>query len=404
MNNLYPLYGFTQQIMQAMDVGPWGALMRLNPLLFPYVEQQLKRFRVYPKPPFDITEVERNGKSIPVHEQILAIEPMCDLVNFVAPGNQSRERVLIVAPLSGHYAALLRETVRAFLPDFDVVITDWRAAQQLPLTHGPFGLDDYVSYVRSFIERLGDKPLHVVAVCQPAVPVYAALSLQAAHKGKMPRSTVFIGGPIDARINPTQVDRFATDNSLNWFRENTIHTVPHGFPGKGRRVLPGFVQYSGFVQLDPRRHLDAESKYLNDIIDASLEADEMKKAEIVARAEKHRRFYNDYCAVMDLPSEYYLDTIRVVFQEFLLAQGKWEVNGELVDPSAINRGKLIVLEGENDNIVGIRQTKAALDLATSLPSAKKFYILAQGVGHYGIFSGWTFRFQIYPQIRDMMLG
>ena len=404
MSNYYPLYGFIQQVMQAIDVGPWGALLRMNPLLFPYAEQQFKRFRAYPKPPFDITEVVRSGKSVPVHEQILTTEPMCELVNFVAIGNHSRERVLIVAPLSGHYAALLRETVRAFLPDFDVVITDWRAAQQLPLTHGPFGLDDYVAYIRSFIERLSDKSLHIVAVCQPAVPVYAALSLQAAHKGKMPRSTVFIGGPIDARINPTEVNKFATGNSLEWFSANTIHTVPHSFPGKGRRVYPGFLQYAGFVQLDPKRHLDAERKYHSDLIDATLQSDENKKAEILARAEKHRRFYNDYCAVMDVPSEYYLDTIRVVFQEFLLAQGKWEVKGELVDPSAITRGKLIVLEGENDNIVGIGQTKVALDLATSLPKAKKFYMLAKGVGHYGIFSGWTFRFQIYPQIRDMMLG
>jgi poly(3-hydroxybutyrate) depolymerase len=376
----------------------------MNPLLFPYVEQQFKRYREYPKPAFDILETLRDGKTVPVSETILHAKPFCELINFVASGNSSHERVLIVAPLSGHYAALLRETVRSFLPDFDVVITDWRAAQYVPLAQGAFTLDDYVGYVREFIELLGDKPLHIVAVCQPAVPVFAALSLQAQHKKRLPHSSVFIGGPIDARINPTEVNKFATSNSLEWFKGNTIHTVPPGLPGKGRRVYPGFLQYAGFVQLDPQRHLEAERKFRSDLLQAALEHDPEKKHEFSERAEKYRRFYDDYCAVMDVPSEYYLDTIKVAFKEFELARGVWEVNGERVDPSAITQGKLIVLEGENDNIVGIGQTKAALVLASGLPSAKKVYELAEGVGHYGIFSGWTFRDKIYPKIREAMLA
>jgi poly(3-hydroxybutyrate) depolymerase len=269
--------------------------------------------------------------------------------------------------------------------------------------HGRFGLDNFVGYVREFIDFLGDQPLNVVAVCQPGPAVLAAVSLQAEFGGTLPKSTVFIGGPIDTRINPTKVNEFATAHSYEWFRANTIHTVPTSFPGKGRGVYPGFLQYAAFVQLDPERHLTAERKYRENRDRAVIEPDPLKRQEYLALAEKHKRFYENYCAVMDVSAEYYLDTIKTVFQEFALPRGKWEVNGILVKPACLTKGKVIVLEGELDNIVGKGQTKAALDLVSNLPVEDRVYFLEKGVGHYGIFSGWTFRDKIYPKVREEML-
>jgi poly(3-hydroxybutyrate) depolymerase len=396
------MYQFVRNFMQALD-GSMANAWRVNPLLFPYVEQVFKSFRAFEKPGFAIAEVVRNGKTVPVEESIIRMKPFCNLLHFKAEGDTERPRVLIVAPMSGHHAALLRETVQSFLPDFDVCITDWLAAEIVPIDQGLFGLDNFVGYIREFIQFLGDKPLHVVAVCQPGPAVLAALSLQAEFGGILPKSTVFIGGPIDARINPTKVNKFATDHSHEWFKENTIHTVPASFPGKGRDVYPGFLQYAGFVALDPERHLDAERKDRENRDRAMLEFDPVKREEYLALAEKHKRFYDNYCAVMDVDAEYYLNTIKTVFQEFSLPRGTWMVHDVLVEPAALTKGKFIVLEGEKDNIVGIGQTKVALDLARNLPSEHRVYFCEEGVGHYGIFSGWTFRDKIYPKVRDEML-
>jgi poly(3-hydroxybutyrate) depolymerase len=404
MGNYYPMYQFLQNFMRALDGSPVGDVLRVNPLLFPYVEQVFKNFRDFKKPEFEITEVVRNGKTVAVEERIVHMKPFCNLLHLKVEGDTERPRVLLVAPESGHYATLLRETVQSFLRDFDVYITDWIAAQQVPVEQGGFGLDQFVGYTREFIEFLGAKePLHVVAVCQPGPAVLAALSLQAEFGGVLPKSTVFIGGPIDARINPTKVNQFATDYSYEWFKANTIHTVPASFPGKGREVYPGFLQYAAFVALDPERHLAAERKYRENRDRAMLEFDPIKRQEFLALAEKHKRFYDNYCSVMDVPAEYYLNTIKTVFQEFSLPKGAWMVNDVLVQPSYITKGRFIVLEGELDNIVGVGQTKAVFDLAVNLSPENKVYFLEPGVGHYGIFSGWTFRDKIYPKVRDAML-
>lgn len=378
-----------------------GDALRANPLLFPYVEQIFKSYRNFPKPQFEIVEVKRNKRVVVVKERIIHMKPFCTLLHFEAEGDARRERVLIIAPMSGHHATLLRETVQSFLPDFEVCITDWQAAENVAVGAGPFRLDHFVAYIREFIEFLGDKPLHVVAVCQPGPAVLGALSLQAESGGILPKSSVFIGGPIDARIHPTTVNTFATSYSHEWFKKNTIHTVPPSFLGRGREVYPGFLQYAAFVQLDPERHLEAERKDLENRERAATESDPIKRQEYLELAAKHKRFYDNYCAVMDVPAEYYLDTIKTVFQEFHLPLGTWSVDGVLVRPSAITKGKFIILEGEMDNIVGVGQTKAALDLAVNVPS--KCYLLEEGVGHYGIFSGWTFRDKIYPKIRAEML-
>jgi poly(3-hydroxybutyrate) depolymerase len=402
MGNYYPMYQFLQNFMQVIDGSPMGDALRINPLVASYAELIFKHYRKFPKPEFAIIEVVRDGQTVVVEERIVHMKPFCNVIHFKADGD--KPSVLLVAPMSGHHATLLRETVQSFLQDFDVYITDWIAAEQVPVEQGGFGLDQFVGYIREFIEFLGaKKPLHVVAVCQPGPVVLAALSLQAEFGGTMPKSTVFIGGPIDARINPTAVNKLATDNSYELFKAHTIHMVPASFPGKGRDVYPGIMQYAAFVQLDPNRHLEAERKYQENKYRAMVELDPAKRQEYLTLAEKHKRFYDNYCAVMDVPAEYYLNTIQTVFQEFSLPMGTWMVNDVLVQPACISKGKFIVLEGENDNIVGVGQTKAALDLVVNLPLKHRVYFLEEGVGHYGIFSGWTFRDKIYPKVRDEML-
>jgi poly(3-hydroxybutyrate) depolymerase len=403
MGNYYPVFQFWQNLIQTFD-SP-GNAWYIPPFLVPYADYLRKNYLHFPKPEFGITGVECNGKMVGVEERIVRMKPFCNLLHFKkADGDKHRPQVLLLAPMSGHHSTLLRQTVGSFLEGFDVYITDWIAAEEVPVEQGGFGLDQFVGYTREFIEFLGaKKPLHIVSVCQPGPAVLAALSLQAEFGGTMPKSTVFIGGPIDARINPTKVNKFATDHSYEWFRANTIHTVPTSFPGKGREVYPGFLQRAGFFALDPERHMEAERRYQQNIYLASIEKDPIKRQEYLALAEKHMRFYQDYCAVMDVPAEFYLDTIKTVFQGFSLPNGTWMVNDVLVNPAYITKGKIIVLEGELDNIVGVGQTKAVFDLVVNLSPENQVYFLEPGLGHYGIFSGWTFRDKIYPKIRDAML-
>jgi poly(3-hydroxybutyrate) depolymerase len=353
--------------------------------------------RSYEKPAWGVDHVAVKGENVPVHVEPVLRKPFCVLQHFRKVIDNPGPKVLIFAPLSGHHPTLLRDTVKSALQDFDVYITDWIDARMVPLADGPFHLDDYVGYCVEFIRALSDESrgfagAHVISVCQPTVPVLAAVSLLAQAKDPaQPKTMVMMGGPIDPRRNPTVVNEFAMGRSHAWFQDQVIHRVPHNYPGFMRRVYPGFLQHLGFVAMNADRHIDAHRKFFNHLIVGDGDS-----------ASAHRRFYDEYNAVMDMPAEYYLDTIKVVFQEFALPKGRMSVRGELVRPEAIRSCALFTVEGELDDISGNGQTEAAHVLCRSIPAEKRKHLLAKGVGHYGIFSGRKFREHIYPQIRDFM--
>jgi poly(3-hydroxybutyrate) depolymerase len=346
----------------------------------------------YEKPGFGITETAIDGAAVAVEERVAVEKPFCRLVRFVKTGVRARQpKVLLVAPLSGHHATLLRDTVRALLPEHDVHVTDWTDARMVPLEHGPFHLDDYVDYIREFIRCLGPD-MHVVSVCQPTVPVLAAVALMADAGEKIaPRTMVMMGGPIDARRSPTTVNDLATRRPMSWFERCVIDTVPGKYPGFMRRVYPGFMQHLGFVAMNPRRHVLAHWEFYNHLVKGDGDS-----------AEAHRAFYDEYNAVLDMPAEYYLDTIRTVFKEFRLARGTWRVRGELVRPQAIRRTALLTIEGELDDISGNGQTEAAQGLCTGIPAGKREHLLVPKVGHYGIFSGRRWRESISRRIGEFV--
>jgi poly(3-hydroxybutyrate) depolymerase len=298
--------------------------------------------------------------------------------------------VLVVAPYSGHYATLLRDTVRSLIQDHDVYITDWQDARMVPLARATFHFHDYVDYVREFIRVLGPE-VHVISVCQPTVPVLAAISLMAAEGQPTPRTMTMMGGPVDTRKNPTSVNTFAIGRPLSWFEERVICQVPYKYPGRMRRVCPGFFLLAGFVYMNAWRHFDSHKDYFFHLVQGDGES-----------AEAHRQFYDEYNAVLDLPGDYYLDTIKMVFQEHALPLGKMRVAGNLVDPSAITASALFTIEGELDDISGMGQTQAAQDLCRRLPASMRRHLTVEGAGHYGIFSGRRYREIIYPQIRDFI--
>jgi len=296
-----------------------------------------------------------------------------------------------VAPLSGHHATLLREAVATLLGRHNVYITDWTDARLVPRAEGDFSLDDYVRYIRAFIRHIGVDRLHVLAVCQPAVPVLAAAALDASAGAPGPRSVTLMGGPIDTRKNPTEVNRFATSRPLRWFESHLLHEVPENYPGRGRRVYPGFLQHAGFIAMNPARHVSSHLDFFHDLADGDH-----------AGADEHRRFYDEYNAVLDMPGEYYLDCVRIVFQQHLLPRGLWEVAGERVAPAAITESALMTVEGQLDDISGLGQTRAAHDLCTGIPADRKRHLTVAGAGHYGIFSGRRWRDIVYPALRDFI--
>ena len=349
----------------------------------------------YGRPAFDIGHVKVNGADATVTEQVLLEKPFCNLLHFKkSRATKNEPTVLIFAPLSGHFATLLRDTVRTMLPDHDVVITDWKDAREVPFRDGPFHFDDYVAYAQEFIQfmqkTLGPN-IHLVSVCQPTVPVLAGVSLLAQHNQLMPNSMTMMGGPIDARKNPTTVNDFAMDRSLSWFEQNVVQRVPQKYAGSMRRVYPGFLQLSGFMAMNPKRHLKSHQDYYKDLVAGDGDS-----------AEAHRKFYDEYNAVMDLPAEYYLDTIVRVFQDQTLAKGLLDVAGERVEPAAIKRTALFTIEGELDDISGSGQTQAAHTLCTGVPAARRQHFTAPEVGHYGIFSGRKYRELIYPRIKEFI--
>jgi poly(3-hydroxybutyrate) depolymerase len=355
--------------------------------------------KAYEKPVFGIDAAEVRGVTVPVVEQTVLSKPFCRLLRFkrysdkgdVIAGLKKDPTVLVVAPLSGHHSTLLRDTVRTLLTGHKVYITDWVDARQVPLDQGTFTLNDYVGYIREFIRHIGPERLHVVAVCQPAVPVLAAASLMAAAGEPGPRSLILMGGSIDSRRSPTKVNEFATKNSLAWFERHLLHTVPGPYAGQGRRVYPGFLQHAGFMAMNPVRHMQSHWDFFQHLIEGDL-----------AGAEEHRRFYDEYNAVLDMPAEYYMDCIRVVFQQHLLPRGLWYVGGERVAPEKIAAGALLTVEGELDDISGVDQTRAAHDLCSGLADDRKQHITVHGAGHYGIFSGRRWREKVYPQVRDFI--
>jgi len=355
--------------------------------------------KAYEKPAWNLDDVEVDGHSLPIIEREVLAKPFCRLLRFkrfsdrpeLLASMKQQPTVLVVAPLSGHHATLLRDTVRTLLRNHKVYVTDWVDARMVPLSEGDFGLDDYIDYIRDFIRHIGAEELHVMSVCQPTVPVLAAVSLMAADGEQTPRSLVMMGGPIDARRSPTAVNNLATQNPMSWFENNVIHTVPYPYPGHGRQVYPGFLQHAGFLSMNASRHVMSHWDFYTDLVKGDLQD-----------AESHRRFYDEYNAVLDMPAKYYLDTIHTVFQAFLLPRGEWKVRGQLVDPAAIRNTALLSIEGELDDIAGLGQTEAAQSLCTGIDAAHRRHLEVEGAGHYGIFSGRRWRDVVYPQVRDFI--
>ena len=352
----------------------------------------------YEKPQFGINTAKVGGVEVAVQQQVALQKPFCRLLRFkrftdnphALETMKSQPTVLVVAPLSGHHATLLRDTVRSLLQDHKVFITDWTDARMVPADAGPFHLADYVAYVQEFMRHIGSHA-HVISVCQPTVPVLAAVSLMASQGETTPPTMTMMGGPIDARRSPTAVNNLAMNKTHRWFENSVIHRVPQNYPGAGRAVYPGFLQYTGFVAMNPDRHVSSHYDYFLDLV----RGDE-------GSVDSHREFYDEYNAVLDMPAEYYLDTIKTVFQEFALVNGTWVVDGKPVRPQDIRHTALLTVEGELDDISGAGQTRAAHELCSGIDATQRFHYDVKGAGHYGIFSGRRWRDLVYPRLRSFI--
>lgn len=345
--------------------------------------------RYYGKPEWQISSTEIEGETYRVLPIPVWSTPWCKLVHFSTPeAKPGRPRLLIAAPMSGHFATLLRGTVEAFLPTHEVYITDWTDAKMAPIWLGRFDLDDYIDHIRDMLTEIGGGA-HVVAVCQPGPPVLAAISLMAEDKDPaLPATMTYMGSPIDSRRSPTVPNILAEERSFEWFREKMIYTVPAPWPGALRRVYPGFVQLSSFMHMNWDRHVDAQARFFDHLVEGDQDS-----------ADKHREFYDEYLSVLDLTEEFYLQTIRRVFREHRLARGIFRYRGERqIDPSVIKTVGLMTVEGEKDDISGIGQTQAAHDLCTGIPDKMQVDYIQPGVGHYGVFNGRRFEDEIVPRI------
>ena len=356
--------------------------------------------RRYGKPDWNIDSVAINGHLVRVRPQTVWASPWVKLVQFSRDQSDLRRAgrrsiepaVLIVAPLSGHHASLLRGTVEAFLQDHDVYISDWSNARDVPMLEGRFDFHDYIDHIRFMLRALGPRP-HVVAVCQPGPPVLAAASLMAEdNEASRPASMTFMGSPIDARLSPTVTNKLAEERPFTWFQKQMIYTVPPPYPGAVRRVYPGFVQLYSFMSMNLERHQDAHLQYFNDLVKGDGDS-----------ADKHLEFYNEYLSVLDLTEEFYLQTIDIVFQQYLLPKGELTHRGRAVRPEMVKDIGLMTVEGENDDISGIGQTQAAHGLCSGLPEDMKVDYVQPKVGHYGVFNGKRFREEIYPRVRDFIV-
>ena len=375
---------------------PWNPLS--NTLLGKNISAGAELFermtRRYGKPTFGLDAIEVDGVAYAVLEDVVWNRPYCNLLRFVRrglPGAAEQPKLLIVAPMSGHYATLLRGTVEAFLPHYDVYITDWADARMVPLTVGTFDLDDYIDYLREILHHLGPG-VHTLGVCQPSVPLLAAVALmEASGDADAPASMTLMGGPVDTRRSPTEVNKLAERRGVEWFRRNCVQTVPFPYPGFGREVYPGFLQLSGFMAMNFDRHVNAHLDMFNHLVRGDGDS-----------AEKHRDFYDEYMAVMDLDAAYYLQTVETVFVRHALPKGEMTHRGQPVDLTAIRNCGLFTIEGEKDDISGVGQTYAANELCVNIPGWKKLYHLQKEVGHYGVFNGSRFRNETVPRIREFI--
>jgi poly(3-hydroxybutyrate) depolymerase len=343
------------------------------------------------RPAFGITSIMVGNREVAVREEAVRVTPFATLLRFTKDIMVAQPRVLVVAPMSGHFATLLRGTVRTLLADHDVYITDWHNARDVPPRQGRFDLDDFIAHIMDFLRAIGPGG-HVLAVCQPTVPVLAAVALMAADRDPaQPRTMTLMAGPIDTRANPTKVNELAKANSLEWFERNMVSMVPPPLPGAFRRVYPGFVQLIAFMSMNLERHRAAFQAYYQHLVDGDA-----------ARAAAHRAFYDEYLAVMDLPAEFYLQTVQKVFQDHDLPLGKLTWHGQRVRPDLIRRTALLTVEGERDDICAVGQTMAALDLCSGIRVNMRSHHLQTGVGHYGVFSGTRWTREVYPKVRQMI--
>ncbi len=416
---LYQIYDTQRSLMEPFaDWAQTASKVFSNPLLpfshLPMAQRISAGYDVvyrlgkdYEKPEFGIRSVNVDGVDVAIHERIEIDKPFCELRRFKRFSDDTntlsklkgQPAVLVVAPLSGHYATLLRDTVQTMLKDHKVYITDWKNARLVPLTDGEFHLDDYVNYVQEFIRHLQGKygNCHVISVCQPTVPVMAAVSLMASRGETTPLSMTMMGGPLDARKSPTAVNDLATQRSIEWFENNVVFRVPSTFPGAGRRVYPGFLQHTGFVAMNPDKHLTSHYDYFKDLVKGDHES-----------SDAHRKFYDEYNAVLDMDADYYLETIQTVFREFKLVMGTWDVKNpqgkpERVRPQDITTTALLSVEGEFDDISGAGQSEAAHGMCTGIPDNMCAHYEAKGAGHYGIFSGRRWRENVYPVVKQFIL-
>jgi len=403
----YHSYELAHRVVAPLRWSAQGLKMQLQSPLNPFRDMLLPRMmaascelfenvtRRYGKPEWGIKETKIFGMPVPINEEIVRAKPFCNLVHFDRDekiiGRRYDPKVLIVAPLSGHYATLLRGTVEAMIREHNVYVTDWVDARMVPVAQGDFDLDDFIDYIIEFIQYLGANT-HVIAVCQPAVPVLAAAAIMASRNDPMqPASLTLMGGPIDTRRNMTAVNKLAQNRPIEWFENNVINSVPFPNPGFMRKVYPGFIQLTGFMQMNLERHMTAHKDLFSNLVKGDCDS-----------VQNHQTFYEEYLAVLDLPADFYLQTVRVVFQEHDLPDGRMTHRGEVVDCGAIKRIALMTVEGENDDICGLGQTEAAHDLCVNIPMDEKYHYVQPGVGHYGVFNGTRWRTEIHPRIREFI--
>ncbi|MCJ2065523.1 polyhydroxyalkanoate depolymerase [Methylobacterium sp. J-088] len=393
---------FDLQTDIAAQTRSWGKL--LNDVWSPWVglgepitwmsagaRMMMRAGLTFTRPPYGIAAVDVGNKSVPVSEEPVVVTPFATLLHFKKDIHTEQPKVLMVAPMSGHFATLLRATVRAMLPDHDVYITDWHNARDVPLSDGPFAFDDYVAHLVHFLQTIGEGA-HMVAVCQPAVQALVAAAAMAQTKdAAAPRSMTLMAGPVDCRINPTGVNELANSKPITWFEQNLIATVPNRHKGAGRRVYPGFMQVSAFMSMNAKRHVQGHSDLFWHMANGEQ-----------AKAEAIETFYDEYFAVLDLAAEFYLETVKTVFQDHALARNAVTYRGEPIDLRSIRRTALMTVEGERDDICAVGQTMAAHDLCTGLAPYMRTHHLQAGVGHYGVFAGRRWETQIYPQVRNFI--
>ena len=381
------LAGMTRALFNQTHFGPGGNMFLRG--VSAATELFARAGLTHERPGYEIESVTVGDRDVAIREEIVLETPFARLLRFRKNTDVEQPRVLIVAPMAGHFATLLRHTARTMLDGHDVYITDWNNARDIPRAAGRFGTDEYVEHLIRFLEAIGPGA-HAMAVCQPCVALLTAVAVMAKHQNPaVPRSMILMAGPVDASVSPTEVNRFATSHSISWFKRNFIVSVPARFPGARRHVYPGFIQVSAFLSMNPARHIRAQW----DLFGHILRGQERQ-------VNANRRFYDDYLAVADLPAEFYLETVRNVFQEFRMARGNAQFRGEQVDPGAITQTALLTVEGEKDDICSVGQTSAALALCPHAPTRQNY--IQPDAGHYGVFSGTRWQNQIYPVVRDVI--